>query len=284
MIETPKETTATAESKLIKIEVPVEPGLPRCASNFVICKDLDPLAQVAVGGSSIFDRSKMDFHVQLDFDKLADFFSNLKVRYTAFAQKSIASVTEYLSQSKHNPGITPALWAFCYVYNNIFYKSFEAQDDQSEARRMAYRKGKMPYLSEIIKDKISECAERALLGKKASQLNGFDTAYFGGAIAWQADEEFAHDHCMVILKDKDRKYIWDVANHHSFPPPNTEVAPAIYEVPCDFEERIHTAALQHRPVALIEGVEILTGKKAYFGIHDGVNLEPRHFQYASPLP
>lgn len=218
--------------------------------------------RIPVGGEN-FLSDEVNLKVTADFENFKQIF--LETHELADKQ-NLSKLKEYLNSQGME--IDEKLFANLYAFTKKLEEKYPDNPKKAEARRKIYgEKGKEIKLSDIFNSNSAECAEIAALAQRYLQQEDVSSTYFSGEVLWDKDDEYSESHSFIVIRQKDKTYIYDPAN-----PTNTTAGknPSIYTIEANFDEEMIKG--QKR---FITAKNLLTKKEAFYGVnHTGANVIP----------
>lgn len=226
-------------------------------------KRLENGKPIPVGGSNIFT-DNFDKSVIGDVDYFNSLFQGM---HSAIETYNSNNLKKWL-EAQQLP-IDPRLIATLTAFTKKLEDRYPITPDNAVARENMYAEtsgGKEVKLSEVFESNSAECAEIAALAQYFLQDEGVDSRFFSGEVLWKKDYEFGEKHSFIIIRDKDKQYLFDPAN-----PTKAQdgMYPSLYTIKADFNAEVRKG--QKRFVA---GTNILTKQEAYYGVGNGTNVLP----------
>jgi len=216
--------------------------------------------QVPVGGENLLS-DEVNLKVIANFESFKQIF--LETRELANKQ-NLPKLKEYLDSQ--NMEIDEKLFANLYAFTKKLEEKYPDNPQKTEARRKMYgEKGKEIKLSDVFSSNSAECAEIAALSQGYLQQENVSSTYFSGEVLWDRDGEYSEPHSFIIIRQKDKVYIYDPAN-----PTSTTAGrnPSIYTIEANFDKEM--AKGQKR---FVTAKNLLTKREAFYGAnHAGGNV------------
>lgn len=226
-------------------------------------KKLENGKPIPVGGRNIFTNN-LDKRVTGDFDHFSPLFQEM---YNTIETYNSDNLKKWLEAQKLP--IDPKLIATLTAFTKKLGDRYPITPENAAVREKTYSEtgeGKEIKLSEVFENQSAECAEIAALAQYFLQSEGIDSSFFSGEVLWKKDYEFGEKHSFIVIRDKDKQYLFDPAN-----PTKAQdgMYPSLYTVKADFNAEVRKG--QKR---FITGANILTKQEAYFGVGNGTNVSP----------
>lgn len=226
-------------------------------------KRLENGKSIPAGGSNMFT-DKLDKSVIGDFDHFNPLFAEM---HSAIEIYNSDNLRMWLD-AQQLP-IDSRLIATLTAFTKKLGDRYPIAPGNTSARKDIYAEesgGKEVKLSEVFESNSAECAEIAALAQYFLQNEGVDSSFFSGEVLWKKDYEFGDKHSFIVIRDKDKQYLFDPAN-----PTKTQngMYPSLYTVKTNFNTEVRKG--QKRFVA---GTNILTKQESYYGVGNGTNVSP----------
>jgi len=208
--------------------------------------------RIPVGGKSIFS-TETNTQINGDFENLKQFLGEA---HELAGKYNLVMLNKWLNSQGIE--IDEKLLSKLFAFTKKLEEKYPDNPEKAETRRKFYNeKGKEVKLSELFSTNTAECAEIAALAQVYLQQEGVPSTYFSGDVLWDKYKEFSEKHSFIIIRQKDRVYIYDPAN-----PTNTTSGkfPSIYTTEANFDEEM---AKRHK--RFVTAKNLLNNKEAFYG-------------------
>lgn len=233
-----------------------------------------PVSYAMLGGSLAY--------IQIDADACAPAADACAANATRLLTDHRAAMSDMLDHYEHP--IDRTLGVALIGISNHLQKTYLSDANNlasMAARENAYRDN--PVLSEQLDKKHVACVEMSLLASMALERLGYECEVVSGVVYHSDEQEFGEGHTYVIIKQGDKRVIYDANNHTAFAG-TSNVAPRAYVV----DEAVYTewqTRGAYEP-CMMQLTDPITKNTALYGVngYESSRFDWDTVGYVGPIP